>query len=575
MFVPPRLLKWLRVAVALFVFAGITAALVDFRGLIPASTGHQLAAVQFVPSIVALAVGAGLSLACIVILLTTLAVGRVYCSVLCPLGILQDVVIRLRQWLLRKSRLLPYTRPHVRTRTIVLLGTIILAFAWHAGFVLGVMDPYSNFGRIASAIFRPLVARANNLAVDLTAAMGWQGLYRVDLQWAAAGALAGPLVVLVLVVVMAAWRGRLYCNTICPVGTLLGHVSEWALFRLGIDQGACQKCGDCLRVCKAQCIELRSGTIDFSRCVACYNCVDICQHHGINYRFKWKRVAKTDQPDSSRHSDGVHASLSLLPSAGEGRKLLPPPAFDWQRRAFLARATVGLAAVAGVGGLLMAEEPEPEEPRGHGRGPGHGGGQGHGQGRGRGRHGGRHAPVVCPPGAGGIEQFLARCTGCHLCISACPTHVLQPAFLEYGLLGLMKPRMDYQTAFCNFDCVRCGEVCPDGAISLLSLADKHVTSIGEVRFDREKCVVVTNGTDCAACSEHCPTKAVYTTPYGNNLRLPTLATELCIGCGACEYACPVRPQRAIIVVGNRQHGRAEIKVEPKATLPSAGGDFPF
>lgn len=530
-------LKWLRAAVALAVLLGITAALVDVWGVVSAHLGHQLASVQFVPSLVALTTGAGVSLACIVILLLTLAIGRVYCSALCPLGILQDVVIRLRHWFQRKPSLLPYTQPYVRTREVILLGTVALAFAWHAGFVLGVMDPYSNFGRIASSLFRPLAALANNLAVGLADTMGWQGPYRVDVQWAAAGALVGPMVVLLLVVFMAAWRGRLYCNTICPVGTLLGHVSERALFRLGIDQSACQKCGDCLHVCKAQCIELRSGTIDFSRCVACYNCVDICQHHGISYRWGGGRKAAADMTTT-------------------GQKQVKP-AFDRHRRAFLLRATAGTVAVAGVGGLLMADEPEGEE---HKKDDG---------------HDDNHVPVICPPGAAGLDQFLNRCTGCHLCISACPTHVLQPAFLEYGLLGLMKPRMDFQRAFCNFDCVRCGEVCPDGAISLLSLADKHVTSIGEVRFHRDKCVVVTNGTDCAACSEHCPTKAVYTTPYGNNLRLPTIAEDLCIGCGACEYACPVRPQRAITVAGHRRHGRATVKVEPKAVLPSAGGDFPF
>ena len=174
-----------------------------------------------------------------------------------------------------------------------------------------------------------------------------------------------------------------------------------------------------------------------------------------------------------------------------------------------------------------------------------------------------------------MEQFLDRCTACHLCISECPTGVLLPSFGEYGFIGIMKPRMDYRMAFCNYDCRRCGEVCPDGAIDLLDLAAKHLAKIGEAQFNRDQCVVITNGTDCAACSEHCPTKAVTPVPYGKNLRLPFMRNDFCIGCGACEYACPAKPDKAIKVTGWPRHSVAKIVVEPKATLPKSNNDFPF
>jgi ferredoxin len=147
--------------------------------------------------------------------------------------------------------------------------------------------------------------------------------------------------------------------------------------------------------------------------------------------------------------------------------------------------------------------------------------------------------------------------------------------LEYGVIGLMKPRLDYSAAFCNFDCRRCAEVCPDGAITRLGLADKQVTRLGLARLDLEKCIVKTKGTDCAACSEHCPTKAVDTVPSGENLRLPQVNDELCIGCGACEYACPARPEKAILVAGHRRHERAVRRIEGKARDPRTRNDFPF
>jgi ferredoxin len=531
--VPPKLLKWLRVAVAVAVFAALTAAFVDFRGMVPSPLGHALAEIQFVPSLMAFLTGTSLSLACVIIAIVTLAVGRIYCSAICPLGILQDVIIRLTHRLKRKSKPAPFSRLHIWLRQTFLWTSVAATVAGFGGFALALLDPYSNFGRIASDIFRPLVTLANNAAVGPADKLGWHGLYRVVPSWAGIGALLVPVLVLVLIVVLAAWRGRLYCNTVCPVGTLLGWLSQRAAFRLQIDQSACRKCAACLHACKAHCIDLRAGSIDFSRCVACYDCMEVCDEHGIHYRFAWASKAPVTTP---------------IP------QVAPDTIVDPQRRAFISKTIVGIAGVAGISRVLLASE----------RTSG-----------GNAKKNQNHFPAICPPGASSVERFLDRCTACHLCISECPTGVLQPAFLEYGFLGLMKPHMDYRAAFCNFDCRRCGEVCPDGAIDVLDLAAKHLVKIGEAVFNKDKCVVVTNGTDCAACSEHCPTKAVTTIPYGNNLRLPSLNDDLCIGCGACEYACPVKPDKAIQVTGLREHGWAKKLIEPKATLPKSSGDFPF
>ena len=531
-----RSLKWLRVAVALVMLLALTAALVEFRNLIPPIVGHRLAQFQFVPSLVALIAGASVSLACVVIVIVTLAFGRIYCSAICPLGIFQDVIGRLAKWLKRKSRPLPFAPPLTWIRQIFFWATVLAAVAGWGAFGLSLLDPYSNYGRIAADIFRPLAAAANNALVGLAEKLGWHGLFRVNPMWFGFGALTFPVSILVLVLVLASWRGRLYCNTVCPVGTLLGWLSPRAAFRLEIDQAACRKCAKCLRACKAQCIDLRAGAIDFSRCVACYDCMDVCDEHGIGYHFAW----------NVRSSAFTRSGRKTSPPEGGTPNIIPNP----QRRAFLAQTLTGIIGATGISRTLAATN------------PGHGKSQ-------------RESSAVSPPGSGSIEQFLDRCTACQLCISQCPTGTLQPAFLEYGLAGLMKPHLVYVAGFCNFDCRRCGEVCPDGAVNLLDLAAKKLTKIGEAQFDRDKCIVVTNGTDCAACSEHCPTKAVTTVPYGKNLRLPLMRDEICIGCGACEYACPAKPVKAIRVTGWPRHSVAKIFVEPKATLPKTGGDFPF
>ena len=416
-------------------------------------------------------------------------------------------------------------------------GTVGGVVAGGAGLVLTLLDPYSIFGRIAADLIRPAVTLANNALVSVIGNFGGDNLYRVTPPWTGLGALAVPSAMLVLITGFAAWRGRLYCNTVCPVGTLLGFISARSAFQLSLDRSVCGKCGDCLRVCKAQCIDLRSGTIGHSRCVGCYNCIGACPEKGISYRRSWRR--QTVEPAfQSMVNERRQASVA-----------------DPQRRAFIS-TTVATLATAASAGVLLATTATGENKTTVDR-----------------RR--NYSRAICPPGAGSVDRFLDRCTACHLCVSACPTHVLQPAFLAYGFSGLLKPRLDYAGAFCNFDCWRCAEVCPDGALDLLDLAQKQVTRIGLAQLNLDNCIVKTKGTDCAACSEHCPTKAVDTIPYGNNLRLPQVTDELCIGCGACEYACPAQPNKAIIVAGQRQHEQAKRRVEGKALDPRKRNDFPF
>ncbi len=525
-------LKLLRVAVAAVVFTGLTAALVDFRGAVPAAVGHALASLQFVPAAVALATGAGLGLVVLALLGVTLAAGRIYCSVLCPLGIFQDIVARVAGWIRRSARRLPYRPAQTWVRQAFFWGALAGLATGGAGLTLALLDPYSGYGRIASGLFRPVVTLGNNALVGLVGALGGEFLYRVPPFWAGLAALALPAALLALVTGLAAWRGRLYCNTVCPVGTLLGMVSARSAWRLALDPAACRKCGDCLRECKAQCIDLRAGTIDASRCVACYNCLAACHEAGIGHRWAWG--TKSRRPPVAPR---------------------PAAAPDPQRRAFLATALVTLTGATAAGRALAA----PAAPAAGAAGA----------------RGANYSRAICPPGAGSVELFLDRCTACHLCVSACPAHVLQPAVWEYGLAGLLRPRLDYARAFCNFDCRRCAEVCPDGALRLLPLEQKQVTRIGVAELDVERCIVKTKGTDCAACSEHCPTKAVETIPYGDNLRLPQVNPDGCIGCGACAYACPAQPDKAIVVVGQRVHDRASRLLEAPARDPRRGADFPF
>jgi formate hydrogenlyase subunit 6/NADH:ubiquinone oxidoreductase subunit I len=187
---------------------------------------------------------------------------------------------------------------------------------------------------------------------------------------------------------------------------------------------------------------------------------------------------------------------------------------------------------------------------------------------------------VSPPGSGSIAHFTGACTACHLCVSACPSRVLVPSFLEFDFLGMMQPRMNFHSGHCNYDCTICMNVCPTGAILPLTAEKKKLTQIGVAKFIKENCVVYTDNTDCGACSEHCPTKAVDMVPYPNpvnkRLKIPEVKPEYCIGCGGCEHACPTKPYKAIYVDGNPMHKLAQkpvvMKIEENL---DNNADFPF
>lgn len=580
--------KAVRVLVALAALLLFVLSFVNVSNREPAGWEYAVERVQFVPAALGALHGvawAGLVLAVLVAL--TLVFGRVYCSFLCPLGILQDVVIRVRRVAdrlrgrERKGAAVRYSKPVPVVRYAV-LGGVLLSLIPGAVLLLSWLDPYTMAGRLMAAVVNPLAAA---LAPESEA------------DWGRYGAAVGVIAVIGLVPLgMAWWRGRLYCNTVCPVGALLGLLSRRPLLRLGMPADACVRCGMCLKACKANCIDLKQHRVDTSRCVACYNCVSACPN-GLRPRLT----------NPFRNPLAVRKSAAAVPA--------PQSAPSSTRRAFLGAALCGLPAAA------LASCRPAEEAGGVSADPA--------------TTGNNEAGAVSPPGSVSVARFLDRCTGCGLCITACPTHVLRPSMLQHGLRGVLKPYLDFTQGFCNFDCNICSTVCPEGAILPLPPAEKKETQIALAEFHRELCIVQRNHTECGACTEHCPTKALYTTvgkfpgvapmhcigcgscvgtcPQGaislqageggkqvavvdhskcvacgkcarvcpaqaislQELLIPTLAPELCIGCGACSYACPVRPQRAMQLTPRAKHLRAVVRREAPAENPVAGDDFPF
>lgn len=541
-------LKFVRVGVSLLFFVLTAIVFLDFSGLVPPAFVGGILYLQFVPSIMKFAALLSFGVAgFIVVLLLTILFGRVYCSTICPLGTLQDIIAFLSRRIQGKKKSFDRFSPPKNLLRYTLLGATVLAIVFGSGLLLNLLDPFSNFGRFTTNVFRPLLLGANNAGAWITEKLGWYWLYRVEMKNLGIETLAIPVVMLGLVGWLAYTRGRLYCNTVCPVGGLLSLVSRYSFFRIAIDEGDCKGCGLCEKACKSECIDRKRKTVDFDRCVGCFNCFEVCPRDGIMLQTSWGWK--------------IQGSNNLARAKRLAEKRARPAELqaDQRRRQIIFGPLVALAAWQGLPspGVSPAEKKpivstKASTVREQKTGP------------------------VSPPGSRSVEHFTSICTACHLCVSACPSKVLAPAFLQYGPLGILQPTMEYHSGYCNFDCVICSEVCPSGAILPISPEEKKLAQLGTAKFVKENCIVETEGTDCGACSEHCPTKAVNMVPYKGKLVIPEVKEEYCVGCGACEHACPTRPYRAIYVDGNPVHKVAKKneakQIEQKVDYKE---DFPF
>jgi ferredoxin-type protein NapF len=522
----------------------------DFSGSVPSAWFRGLTWLQFVPSLFKFlqTIGHGLAVTAygfIAVLALTLLFGRVYCSYICPLGVFQDVTSWCSKKVRKKFRF-RFAPPKTRLRYSILVVVILSLFTGSI-FLVNLLDPYSNFGRFASDLFRPVYIMGNNVLVKIFEALGSYALYPVTVAKNDPFAFVVPLVMLALVIWLSVWKGRLYCNMVCPVGTLLGLVSKVSLYKIRMDEDKCNRCGKCMFVCKSQCIDSKNREVDFSRCVGCGNCIKACDKNAIRYS-----LALTSKPE-------------IKGEPAQHRQA------DVSKRHFLFGSAFFIASLSG---LSIKSFAQPLVRRSQIRRRNRKRGDHHELGHGKGKMEVLATHTVTPPGSLNHHHFTRACTACHLCVSACPTGVLKPSLFEYGLFGMMQPYMDYDASFCNYECTRCTEVCPNGAILPLTTEEKLTTQIGVARFEKHNCVVFADETSCGSCSEHCPTQAVRMVPYKGELTIPEVTPEICVGCGACEYACPVTPYKAIVVDGHLEHKEAqkpeEVELEEKPLE-----DFPF
>ena len=498
------MLKKARRLLAAVFFTLITLMLLDFTGTLHTWLGW-MAKVQFLPAVLAVNV-----VIIVVLILLTLVFGRIYCSVICPLGVFQDIV----SWIhgKRKKNRFSYS-PAVSWLRYLMLVVMIVAIIVGIGELVALLAPYSTFGRMAQNLFQPLWMLGNNVLAGIAERMGSYTFYHTDV-WIKSITTFAIAAATFLIIGFLAWRhGRTWCNTICPVGTVLGFFARFSWFKVRFDKDKCKQCSLCSKNCKAACIDYKTMSVDYSRCVVCGNCVDKCSFGALTYApgpMVSKKKKKENESTEVKQDDGV----------GEGR------------RAFLlATAVAATAALAQEkkkvdGGLAVIEEKVAPE---------------------------RQTPIT-PPGSLSANNMARRCTACQLCVSKCPNQVLRPSS---ELSTLMQPIMSYERGYCRPECVACAEVCPTGAIQPITLEEKSAIQIGHAVPIHKNCVAVTDGVDCGNCERHCPTGAIEMVPSDpddeESAMVPVVNEEKCIGCGACENLCPARPFSAIFVEGHEQH----------------------
>ncbi len=495
------MLRKIRIILAAVMFIGITLFFLDFT-----ETMHSwfswMPKLQFLEAVLALNV-----LVIVLLVVLTLIFGRMYCSVICPLGVMQDII----GWFGKKAKKNRYSfSKELKWLRYPVLLLYVVALIMGIGVVIQLLAPYSAFGRIATNLLQPVYIAGNNVLASVAEASDSYLFYHHDLWLRSMPSLIIAAVTLIILFVLAWRNGRTWCNTICPVGTTLSFLSRFSWLRIRFDEEKCRNCSMCSKNCKAACIDYKNHKVDYSRCVVCGNCIESCKFGALAYKpYKPQKLQEThntqeshEPKDNGRRSFLIGAALASIAALAQEKK----------------KVDGGLAAIA--------ERVVPE----------------------------RQTPLT-PPGSLSAANMAKHCTGCQLCISECPNDVLRPST---DLMTLMQPVMSYERGYCRPECSRCSEVCPAGAIRPVTPIEKSSIQIGHAVWIKQNCVAVNDDVPCGNCARHCPTGAIEMIPLdpedGDSPMVPSINEAVCIGCGACEHLCPGKEgQTAIMVEGHEQH----------------------
>ena len=435
------------------------------------------------------------------IIILTLLFGRFYCSMICPLGIFQDFVVFIRKKIFRQRKNISLI--NFKNIKYFIFG-IFFIFSLLGGVISVVwFAPYSIFGRFLNGINPNFYNYHATGVAELVDGAEIKNFESFDVNKIYIITIISTSVMLLILGINLVSR-RFFCHNLCPIGTLLGFISKKPLVRLTIIPENCIQCSKCIVNCAgdSDCLDIKHKKLNNDSCVLCMNCLTDCKSAAV--RFSLKRV-KTYNKISD--IDDKFNNIS--------------------RRQFL--MALGCGGISGIiGTTLMKNNTDSETERLLKDG----------------------LMPVMPPGAKKLAEFKSRCIGCHKCVRACPTNVLQVATFNYGgISSIFLPYLDFDAGMCNNFCVKCVNACPTSALQSFLPEKRKLLKIGRVKYNQDICVVETNHKACGACAEHCPTGAIEMVEFSDGLTIPKVNDKYCIGCGACQNICPVLPVKAITVAG--------------------------
>jgi MauM/NapG family ferredoxin protein len=434
----------------------------------------------------------------VVVLVSVLFLGRVFCGHICPMGTTLDLL----QAPVRAGRK-PSDRDNAYESAGALRGwkyaflAAILAAAVGGLSLVFLGSPLSLVTRLYALVLHPvlvLIADSGLAGVaptidrlastELTYLTVGQRVFATNVSVAAF--FAG-------IAALAYVRPRFWCRNLCPAGALLALFSRSPAIKRYVDS-SCTHCGRCIRECPTSAIWEDPAKTSHEECIVCLQCVSTCPVSAISFR-------------TSGAASPAHESAT-----------------DTSRRGILLAVGSGLIASALVRTSIY-------QPAALGR-----------------ERPLRDGELIRPPGSLPEPEFLTRCVRCGECMKACPTNTLQPIWLKAGLEGIFSPVLIPRLAACAVDCTACGSVCPTGAIRELPLVEKNHAKLGTAWIAREYCLAWERDQKCLVCDEMCPYKAISLKSVpGRKNAVPFVSANKCAGCGWCESKCPVEGTSAIRV----------------------------
>ena len=444
----------------------------------------------------------------VVILVMTVMLGRVFCGFICPFGTIHHLVSWVKPSL--KGERMVRANQKTSSQKVKYFVLIAVLVSAAAGVNLaGLVDPIAFLFRSVGLAILPGLGAGLREVFNFLAKSDIKVL---NLFSYGAEVLVAPIfgydpkvyytawfigVLFLVILFLNRIRPRFWCRTLCPLGALLGICARFSLLRLEKDQDKCADCALCSKGCQGAASPKPDEEWENAECMLCFNCLGSCPEDALSFRFRWSPKVNR-QPDIGRRAvlGGIAAGISLP---------------------FLGRLDGQVNRVS-------------------------------------------DARLIRPPGSLPEKDFLRLCQRCGLCMKACPTNVINPALTEAGMAGFWTPHLVMILGYCEYSCTLCGSVCPTGAIKEISGKEKieRPIKIGSVYVDRGRCLPWSGNGPCIVCEEHCPTspKAIYLReedlpqPGGKRVRvkLPYVDLKSCVGCGICEYKCPVKGRPAIRVV---------------------------